>query len=171
MDEELCDVCDTDDRVLRQATRGDVHANGWIHRAVHIWVFRSDGSLLLHRRSATKDTCPLKITSSASGHVDAGEGYHACALRELQEELGLQAELHELTKLPPGPLTAWEHSMLYGCTTDEPASPDPGEIAEVICLPLGEWQRRIEESPLDFAPVFIELWNWYRAHIDSLEKQ
>lgn len=164
MNDELFDVCDEQDNVLRQATRAQVHANSWIHRAVHIWVFRSDGSLLLHRRSATKDTCPLKITSSASGHVDAGEDYYACAVRELQEELGLQAELEELTKLPPGPLTAWEHSMFYRCSTDAEPVPDPEEIAEILCLPLEQWQRRIDQTPLDFAPVFLELWDWYREH-------
>lgn len=161
MSDEIFDVCDEDDNVVRQATRGEVHANDWIHRAVHIWVFRSDGSLLLHRRSATKDTCPLKITSSASGHVDAGETYHECAVRELQEELGLAAPLEELTKLPPGPMTAWEHSMFYRCTSDEEPRPDPGEIAEVMCHSLDEWAAQIRQSPIDFAPVFLELWNWY----------
>lgn len=162
MTDEIFDVCDEQDRVIGQATRADVHANSWIHRAVHIWVFRSDGSLVLHRRSATKDTCPLKITSSASGHVDAGETYEDCAVRELREELGLVARLEELTKLPPGPLTAWEHSMFYRCRSDDVPNPDPAEIDEVLCHSLDEWQRRIDEDPLDFAPVFIELWNWYR---------
>ena len=167
MTDEIFDVCDEQDRVVRQATRAEVHANNWIHRAVHIWVFRSDGSLLLHRRSATKDTCPLKITSSASGHVDAGETYLECARRELQEELGLAADLEELTKLAPGPLTAWEHSMFYCCTTDAEPTPDPGEIAEIMCRPLSQWQTALDEDPLDFAPVFIELWNWYRANVGA----
>lgn len=164
MSDEVFDVCDEFDRVIGQATRTEVHANRWIHRAVHIWVFRGDGSLMLHRRSASKDTCPLKITSSASGHVDAGETYEACAHRELHEELGLQAGLEPLVKLPPGPLTAWEHSLLYRCVTDDEPTPDPAEIDEVLSHTLQDWAELIEQEPLEFAPVFIELWNWYRGH-------
>ena len=39
----------------------------------------------------TKDTFPGAWDSSASGHVDSGEDYDACSVRELREELGLTA--------------------------------------------------------------------------------
>ena len=78
-----------EDRVIRQERRSVVHAQGLLHRAVHIFVFNSRGQLLVQRRSASKDEFPLTYTSSASGHVGAGETYDACAPRELTEEIGL----------------------------------------------------------------------------------
>ena len=90
MSEEMFDVVDQDDKVLFQSPRSVVHANHWLHRAVHIFVFNSKGELLIHRRSATKDEAPLKCTSSASGHLAAGEDYATAAMRELEEELGLK---------------------------------------------------------------------------------
>ena len=93
MPEEMFDVVDEQDRVLRQAPRSVVHAKHWLHRASHIFVFNSKDELLVHRRSATKDECPLLCTSSASGHLAAGEDYSTAAVRELEEELGLKVAL------------------------------------------------------------------------------
>ena len=61
---ELFDVVDAEDRVIGQATRSEVHARGLLHRASHVFVFNSDGQLLLQQRSATKDAHPLCWTSS-----------------------------------------------------------------------------------------------------------
>ncbi len=83
--EEIFDVCDEHDRVIGTAPRSRVHAERLLHRAVHIFVLNSRGEILLQRRSATKDEAPLKLTSSASGHLSAGEDYEESAIRELAE--------------------------------------------------------------------------------------
>src|SRR4051794_19553070 len=64
-DEERFDVVDDRDQILGQAPRSEVHAQHWLHRAVHIFVFNTRGELLIHQRTATKDECPLMFTSSA----------------------------------------------------------------------------------------------------------
>ena len=55
---ELFDVVDSEDRVTGQATRGGVHAQGLLHRSVHILVFNSQGELFLQKRAMTKDENP-----------------------------------------------------------------------------------------------------------------
>src|SRR5690242_7958157 len=110
---ELFDVCDEHDRVIGQAPRGEVHARGLLHRAVHIFVLNSPGELLLHRRSVQKDEYPLRITSSASGHLGVGEDYASAAVRELEEELGLAAPLEFAAKFSASAETANEHTHLY----------------------------------------------------------
>ena len=69
--------------------RSEVHRLGLLHRAVHVLVFNSRGEIFLQKRSMTKDREPGKWDSSSSGHVDSGEDYDACAVRELREEIGL----------------------------------------------------------------------------------
>ena len=59
MAEEFFDVVDERDRVIGRAPRSEVHARGWLHRAVHIFVFNSRGELLVQRRSAAMDMFPL----------------------------------------------------------------------------------------------------------------
>lgn len=155
---EVFDVCDADDRVIGQAPRGEVHRRKLLHRAVHIWVFDTHGRLLLHRRSATKDEYPLCFTSSASGHLAAGEDYAVAAERELAEELGLNGELQYVTKLPAGPETAHEHTVLYRVTTDALPTPDPHEIAAIEYLAPAEVTRRVRDNPAEFSPPFLALW-------------
>ena len=161
MAEEIFDICDEQDRVIGQAPRSEVHAQGLLHRAVHIWVIRSNGELLVQIRTATKDQYPNCITSAASGHVDAGEDYDVAAKRELWEELQLRGPLERIVKLPAGPETALEHSMLYVLRTDETPVPDPHEIAELRTLGTPELARMIEETPELFTPPFRSLLKWW----------
>lgn len=162
MAEELFDVVDQNDRVLTQAPRSQVHAQKWLHRASHIFVFNSKGELLIHRRTVTKDECPLMYTSSASGHLSAGEGYETAAVRELEEELGLKSPVRFLAVIPAnGAATSFEHSGLFWTMTDQPPTFDPGEIESGEFLPLPEVLRRVEESPDEFTPCFRTLFGWY----------
>jgi isopentenyl-diphosphate delta-isomerase type 1 len=164
--EEIFDVVDEADRVVGQAPRSVVHRERWLHRAAHVFVFDSAGRLALQLRSAAKDEYPLCFTSSASGHLGSGEGYEEAAVRELGEELGLDAGLSPialefLVKLPASPETAYEHTALFRLGSDEPLRPDPEEIAELVCLPLREVAEWMDREPAKFSPPFRELFRWY----------
>lgn len=163
MPEEFFDVCDEQDRVIGRESRREVHRRGLLHRAVHVWVFRPDGRVLLQRRDASKDEFPGAFTSSASGHVDAGETYDAAAVRELEEELQLRAPLERLVKLPASPETAHEHTVLYRCTTGQEPTPDPSEIDGVEWLTMESLSARVAEHSEQFTPPFRELLRWYRS--------
>src|SRR5882672_4757083 len=88
--DEIFDVVNERDEVIGQRTRGEVHRLGLLHRAVHVLVFNGRGELFLQKRSMQKDKFPGAWDSSASGHLDSGEDYDACAVRELREEIGLK---------------------------------------------------------------------------------
>jgi isopentenyl-diphosphate Delta-isomerase len=163
--EEFFDVVDPDDRVIGRAPRSVVHARGLLHRAVHIFVFNARRELLLQLRSAEKDEYPLCYTSSASGHLSAGETYEEAAPRELQEELGISVALEWLHKFPAGPETSFEHTVLYEATCDEPLTIDPREIAEATFHPLDEIDRWKAREPRKFSPCFVTLFDWYRRHL------
>lgn len=159
--EELFDVTNASDEIIGLAPRSVVHARGLLHRAVSIFVLNRRGQLLIHQRSATKDEFPLKFTSSASGHVSAGETYDETAPRELREELGLAASLTRLAKFPASPETANEHTVLYEAVTDEVPTPDPAEIAALHWFDIHDLKARVAERPEDFTPPFRVLFNWY----------
>jgi 16S rRNA (adenine1518-N6/adenine1519-N6)-dimethyltransferase len=162
MAEEIFDVVDHEDRVLYQAPRSVVHAKKLLHRAVHIFVFNSKGELLVHRRSATKDESPLICTSSASGHLSAGEDYATAAVRELEEELGLRAPVEYLGIFPAnGAATSYEHSGLYRAVTDDRPIFNADEILSGEYLTLGKIESMIAENPDDFTHCFRALFRWY----------
>lgn len=170
MTEEIFDVCDAADQVIGQARRSDVHARGLLHRAVHIWVWNSRSELLIHLRSSHKDEYPNCYTSSASGHLEAGEDYETAAHRELWEELHLRGPLTYMTKLPAGAETSNEHSVLYFLYSDDIPDPDPGEITRMESLPPDQIAERMECSPELFTPPFRSLFRWWRRASESASR-
>src|SRR5512137_559613 len=115
MAEEIFDVVNERDEVVGRNTRAEVHRFGLMHRAVHVLVFNRRGEIFLQKRSGLKDRQPRLWDSSASGHVDSGEDYDACALRELREELSWVPERppERLFKLSASPETDQEHVWVY----------------------------------------------------------
>jgi len=161
--EEIFDVVDEQDRVIGQVLRSVVHAQGLRHRAVHIFLFNSSGQLLLQMRSVQKDEYSLCYTSSASGHLAAGETYDSAAPRELLEELGLAAPLERLASFSAGPETSMEHTVLYRAQSDTPPQPHPDEIAALEWHALADIDILLAEHSERFSPALVTLYRWYRA--------
>src|SRR5258705_3481722 len=120
MAKKMFDVVNEGEEVIGQKPRREVHRLGLMHRAVHVLVFNSHGQVFLQKRSMTKDRQPGLWDSSASGHVDSGEEYDACAIRELREELGLcvRATPRRVFKLAASPETEQEHVWVYQCEAE-----------------------------------------------------
>ena len=79
--------------------RTQAHKKGVRHRTAHIWIIREqDGKaqLLLQKRSAEKDSFPGRFDTSSAGQIQAGDEPEESAIRELHEELGIQASKEEL---------------------------------------------------------------------------
>jgi len=168
---EIFDVVDAEDRVVRQATRHEVHAQKLLHRAVHIFVFNKAGELFLQRRSRWKDMHPLRWDSSAAGHVNAGQTYEGTAPREIAEELGVSATVEEIGKLPAGEGTGWEFVRLYRALLDGPFVLHPAEIDTGGWFTLDQLDRWTALRPEDFAPGFLECYRIFRAGESGVEMQ
>lgn len=166
---EIFDIVDSDDRVVGQATRAEVHARKLFHRAVHILIFTPGGTLILQRRSLAKDTCPGLLSSSCAGHVDSGESYGFAALRELEEELGInaQAEKHlEFVGMQkPSAANGFEFVRIYALRHfTGTLRPNTAEIDVLELFSPDSLAEAMRETPEDFAPSFITVWNEFFAH-------
>jgi 8-oxo-dGTP pyrophosphatase MutT (NUDIX family) len=98
---ELFDIIEPDGtKTGARAERGVVHRDGRLHGTAHIWIVRPNrhGSLdyLLQKRSMHKDSYPGCYDISSAGHVQAGESAEQTALREVREELGIDAAPEDL---------------------------------------------------------------------------
>ena len=159
--EELFDVVDEQDRVVRQAPRSEVHARGLLHRAVHVFVFNSAGELLVQMRSEFKDEFPDCWTSSASGHLGAGETYEQAAPRELAEEVGLAGSLQFVGKFPASRELANEHTVLYSMASNEQPRFDPREVKHVAYHQLDDLMALLAREPQQFSSPFAFLLRWF----------
>ena len=151
-------VVDDQDRLLGDAPRAEVHGDNLRHRAVHILVFNRSGELFLQKRARSKDRHPLLWDTSAAGHVDAGEEYDFAARRELQEELGVSAELTRVAKLPASEKTGQEFIWIYRTEHEGPFELARSEIEYGDFFPVDVVAKWVQARPHDFAPGFLECW-------------
>jgi isopentenyldiphosphate isomerase len=160
MAEEVFDVVNERDEVIDQRPRSEVHRLGLKHRAVHVLVFNSRGQVFLQKRSMKKDRQPGLWDSSASGHLNRGEDYDACALREVEEEIGLRlADVPpRLFKLVASSETDQEHVWVYRCEAEGPFALDAEEIERGGWFAPGEVTRWMFERPEDFASALLVIW-------------
>ena len=83
--------------------RGVVHEDGSLHATVHTWIVRQNDrsgyDLLLQKRSSCKDSNPGCWDISSAGHIEAGYRPLESALRELKEELGIDAAPGDLREI------------------------------------------------------------------------
>jgi isopentenyldiphosphate isomerase len=160
MSEEIFDVVNERDEVVGQLPRRIVHADGHKHRAVHVLVFNARGQVFLQKRSMTKDTFPGAWDSSSSGHVDRGEDYDACAVREVREEIGLTlaAPPPRLFKIDACAETQQEFVWVYRCESEGPFVLHPEEIDQAQWFGPKEVSEWVARAPDDFASGFVLIW-------------
>jgi isopentenyl-diphosphate delta-isomerase type 1 len=160
MSDEIFDIVDDKDQVIGQRLRREVHRDGDKHRAVHVLVFNSRGEVFLQKRSMSKDTHPGVWDSSSSGHLDSGEDYDVCAIRELCEEIGLVITKppQRIFKIDACLETGQEFVWVYKHQSEGPFTLHPEEIER------GEWfdpkyiTDWIDRAPNEFAPAFVLIW-------------
>ena len=149
--DELFDVCDSLGRPLGlRKRRADVHRDGHWHRSLHCWVVGQyeDGTpyMIFQRRSEAKDTSPGKLDATVGGHLAAGESVED-ALRETQEEIGLELSMDDLLPLgvrqaasdvEPG-VRDYEVQYVFLHRTNLPLTaftPNPAEVAALVKIPV-----------------------------------
>ena len=88
MADALLDVVNENDEVIGRELRSIVHANGLLHREIHLWLITPDKKIVMQQRSIRKETNPGLLTLAAGGHVESGSTYAQTALIELEEETG-----------------------------------------------------------------------------------
>lgn len=171
---EIFDVVNERDEVIDRKPRSEVHARGLLHRAVHVLVFNSRGAIFLQKRSMKKDRQPGVWDSSCSGHVDSGENYDETAVRELQEEIGLDINvqtaatrasrpLQKLFKIDACAETDAEFVWIYRCESDGPFQLHPDEIETGGWFAPEKVSGWIAERPQDFATAFVLIWKLFLA--------
>ncbi len=167
MTEEIFDIVNERDEVIGRSPRSEVHARGLLHRAVHVLVFNARGQVFLQKRSMKKDKHPGTWDSSASGHVNSGEDYDTCAVRELREEIGLampdvatgaSPPLVRLFKIDACAETDAEFVWVYRCESEGPFDLNADEIERGGWFTPEEVTRWTLEKPEEFAPAFVFIW-------------
>lgn len=164
---ELFDIRDEAGNVTGQVReRTLVHRDGDLHGTAHIWIARRREAggfdLLLQKRSRNKDSYPGCYDISSAGHVQAGDGFLETAVRELKEELGIEAEAGDLAFA--GFHGGYMEEMFYGhmfkdreisavYVYDKPVDADNlelqvEEVESVMWISLEECEEAVEKGTI-----------------------
>lgn len=162
---EILSVVDSKDIVISKKSRSHIHQYGLRHRAVHILVFNTQKKIFLQKRCAHKVENPGLWDSSVAGHVDAGETYDECCLRELQEEIGLLLHVtpQRLFKLSASPGNGMEFSWIYRIVTDKTLRLNHHEIERGEWCSIKEVDDWVNQGGDGLANVFVSIWKVYRG--------
>lgn len=97
---EYFDVIDDNGlKTGKTVDRETAHRCGIRHLTAHVWVVRyisGKPQILLQKRCMTKDSFPGCLDTSSAGHIPAGDSPRHSAVRELKEELGIEADEKDL---------------------------------------------------------------------------
>ena len=155
MSGELIDIYNSAGEKTGTVERSKAHGdNTLLHRAAHVFVFSSDGRLLLQKRAVTKRIQPGKWDASVGGHLGAGEDYLTGARRELAEELGMPetTELEQLFDVEIRNEIESEDARVYKAVSDGPFDFQKEEIDEVRFFELELFRDECNRMRDDFTP-------------------
>ncbi|PLX79192.1 MAG: NUDIX hydrolase [Desulfuromonas sp.] len=171
MKTEFFEIVDANDEVIGRAPRSECHGNPeLVHRVAHVLVFSRRGDLLLQKRAASKDIQPGKWDTSVGGHLDPGEDYRQAAVREMQEELGIEnVPLTFLYKSTIRNETESENVATFLTCFDGPINFCRTEISETRFWSATEIERHLGQGL--FTPNFEEEWqmwcDWQRRYLSG----
>ena len=126
MIEEQVILVDENDKQIGLMPKMEAHEKALLHRAFSVFIFNDKKELMLQQRAAHKYHSPLLWTNTCCSHQRDNEANIDAGKRRLQEEMGFETDLKEVTsfiykaKFDNG-LTEHEFDhILIGYFNDEP---------------------------------------------------
>jgi len=170
--EEFVVLVNPEDKVLGLMEKQQAHINGLLHRAFSVFLFNSNGEMLLQKRASGKYHSPLKWTNAVCSHPRSEETYLEGAKRRVKEELGIDVELSEkfnfIYKADVGN-GLWEHELdhVFTGTFDGEFYLNKDEVEEVRYISLENLNQEISENPDNFTEWFKIILEEYKHHLHS----
>ena len=147
------------DGVLTPVEKLEVHKLGLRHPAISVFL-RDGDRILIQRRALSKYHTPGYWANTCCTHPHWDEAPEACALRRMEEELGVTGiTVHyreEVEYRADVGLGLTEHEVVQIYVSDAPegliVTPNPDEVMAVEWVTLPDLARRIAEQPDQFTP-------------------
>ncbi len=146
-------LVDEADNAIGEMEKLQAHLNGGTrHRAISVFVYNSNGQLLLQKRAAEKYHSANLWTNTCCGHPRPGETTEAAAARRLKEEMGLSAILRPVFTFEykaelNGGLTEYEIDHVYVGETDEMPTLNREEASEYRYIDHAQLEKELRVSP------------------------
>ena len=164
-------LVDENDRETGVASKTEAHQKGLLHRAFSIFIFNSQGEMLLQKRAFDKYHSGGLWTNACCSHPGPNEATADAAKRRLAEELGITADLEKLfsftykTEFSNG-LTEFEYDHVFAGEYEGELSIDRSEIADCRFQDMPGLQKDLDAYPEQYSSwfrlAFPGVMDWWR---------
>jgi len=168
--DELLILVDHDGSEVGVMSKAECHqGEGRLHRAFSVFLVNSSSEILLTQRSSEKVLWPGYWSNSCCSHPRKGEDDFAAAVRRVDEELGMKAELQEIYEFEYKASyldIGSEHELckvFVGLSNSE-VQPNRNEISDFKWMTADEIDDLISKGTEQITPWFKMEWNYLRQN-------
>lgn len=147
------------DEAIGTMEKMEAHQKALLHRAISVFIFNTNGELLLQQRALQKYHSAGLWTNTCCSHPEPGEVTLAAAERRLKEEMGFTTALNHaftftyLSNFDNG-LTEHEVDHVFTGVYDGSIIPNAEEVAAFQFVSMDELQQSIQNDPQKFTSWF-----------------
>lgn len=159
-------LVDADDNEIGTMEKMEAHRLGLLHRAFSVFVFNTNGELLLQQRALDKYHSGGLWTNTCCSHPRKGESLLAAAKRRLEEEMGMRCSLDygfvfTYHAAFTDELAEHEVDHVFFGETDQLPQPDKNEVAAYKYVSLKDLVADVASDP--------ELYTaWFKICLDKV---
>ena len=159
-------LVDENDREIGVMDKLEAHRQGVLHRAFSIFIFDSNGRMLLQQRAIDKYHGGGLWTNACCSHPQWGEEIRTGALQRLEFEMGLRCAVYKIFSFlynidVENLLIENEFDHVFVGFTDEDPFPNPEEVMDYRWVTVGALRKEIECCPEMFT-------YWFKASIERV---
>lgn len=147
------------DEPLGTMEKMEAHRKALLHRAFSVFIFNSEGEMLLQQRAFSKYHSGGLWTNTCCSHPYPGETPIEAASRRLMEEMGFTTSMEKIfdfvyKKELDNELTEHEFDHVFVGQYEGLIQPNPEEVVDYKYLSMEEITTRMEEQPEAFTVWF-----------------
>ena len=159
-------LVDERDQEIGSEEKIAAHRAGKLHRAFSVFIFNSEGKLLLQNRARIKYHSGGLWTNTCCSHPRPGEDTESAAHRRLREEMGFDCDLKKtfgfIYRIQfDHQLSEHEFDHVFIGTSEQNADPDPNEVGRWRWSSLGEIKKELATNPENYT-------YWFRIAFEKL---
>ena len=169
---EFVVLVDQDDQKLGLMEKQQAHVAGLLHRAFSVFVFNSNGELMIQQRAASKYHSPTLWTNTCCSHPRDNETYEQAAHRRLEEEMGFDCELDSKFNFIykahlENDLIEHELDHVFIGTFDDEPKLNPDEVMAYRWVELDDLKKDMEKNPQNYTAWFKIIFEHYVSYIEA----
>ena len=161
------------DEVTGTAGKMEAHQTGLLHRAFSIFVFNSQGDMLLQQRAIDKYHSGGLWTNACCSHPNPGEQIQEAAQKRLKEEMGFvipitkSFEFVYKTNFENG-LTEYEFDHVFVGEYDGPVNYNKEEVMDFSYKSMNDIKTSLQTHPEKYTAwfhlAFPGIENWWKEN-------